>query len=151
MIENRFIRYLELPAPPQSLLDSISLDITRYEKKSGGRMNPDTYAWSDSNNEQINQWCQENICKDIYWAFQYMTGEAKMHKDGGTLTKMNFIIDCGGNNVLTEFFADDGETKLASYNIEPLRWHIFKADSYHRVINIEPGRVRFAITGRIFG
>ena len=149
MYTPRYIQYVNFPPIPKELLDRINRDFAQYCKEPG-RFNSDTYWWSDSFNEEINQWCQQNICADMYFAFQVATGNMVPHKDSGTKIKINYVIDTGGLNVLTEFFDDDFTTKLASYCIEPHRWHIFKADTAHQVINIEPGKVRFSITGRIF-
>ena len=56
----------------------------------------------------------------------------------------------GGPNVITEFYNDDLTTKLASYSIPANKWHIFKADTYHSVSNIDPDQIRLGITARIF-
>lgn len=148
MLPPEYIRYLNVPKFPQQIIDSATRDFSLYERKVDSRF--DTYMWTDSFNEQINQWCQSNICSNMYFAFQIITGDLAMHKDRGTKIKMNYLIQTGGDDVLTEFFDDDQQTKLASYNIVADRWHIFKADTYHSVTNIAPGQVRFSITGRIF-
>jgi hypothetical protein len=108
------------------------------------------YAWSSHGTEDINTWCQQNISAEMYFASQCMINNVDIHKDIGTKIKLSFILDTGGNDVVTNFYADDQITLLASYVIEPNRWHIFKADTYHQVSNITPGQVRFSITGRIF-
>ena len=155
MYNHRYIQYLNLPAIPNEILAKIPTDSADYTDFSkivipNGK-NKDRYRWTDVNNQELNQWCNENICADMYYAFQFMIGNSRLHKDIGTLTKINYVLDTGGDDVLTEFFADDQVTKLASYKIEPKRWHIFKADTYHQVINVKPGKTRFAVTARIFG
>jgi hypothetical protein len=144
-----YIRYLNLPSFPQQIINSIPRDFSLYERKTDSRLAA-AYMWTDSFNEQVNRWCQSNICSDMYFAFQIITGDLAMHKDKDTKIKINYLVQTGGDKVLTEFFDDDQLTKVASYNIDANRWHIFKADSYHSVTNIIPGQVRFSITGRIF-
>ena len=149
MYTPRYIQYVNLPQIPEEILDRISRNFDEYRKSPGTQINPDTYWWSDSFNEEINQWGQQNICADMYFAFQAAAGDLRVHKDHQTKIKLSYLLDCGGDNVLTEFF-DDQNNKLASYCIEPNRWHIFKADTAHQVINTSPGQIRFSITARIF-
>jgi hypothetical protein len=144
----RYIQYLNLPQIPKEIFDTIPTDFSLYESKYKAKI--DTYMWTDSHNQQLNEWCQTNICPDMYFAFQIITGDMGMHKDIGTRVKINYLVQTGGDNVLTEFFDDDQTTQLASYTIDAHRWHILKADTYHGVTNVAPGQVRFSITGRIF-
>lgn len=150
MYTPRYIQYVNLPQIPEEMLNRINRDFDQYRKQPGNVANPDTYWWSDSFNEEINQWCQQNICADMYFGFQAAVGDLRLHKDFHTKIKLTYVLDSGGDRVLTEFFDDDYTTKLASYCIEPNRWHIFKADTAHQVVNTEPGKIRFSITGRIF-
>ena len=150
MHEPRYIQYLNLPTLPNELISRINRNFEEYQKQPGKVYNTDTYWWSDSFNEEVNQWCQQNICAEMYFGFQAVVGDMQLHTDQVTTIKINYILNCGGSNVLTEFFDESHTHKLASYCIEPNRWHIFKANSPHQVFNIEPGQTRFAITGRIF-
>lgn len=146
-----YLQYVNFPPLPQHILDSIVLDVTQYPNQVLGRSGPNSnYRASSNFNEQVNQWCQENICSSIAWFFQWSLGDLLIHKDAVPKTRINYLITPGGNNVLTEFFNDDKTTKTASYCIEPHRWHILKVDSYHRVVNVEPPAVRFSISGVIF-
>lgn len=140
------IRYLNLPKLPDSLLKQINFNIDEYEKK----FQVNDYIWTDSFNKEVNAWCQENICADMYFAFQIMNGNLGIHKDFGTKTKLIYLLELGGDNVITNFYEDDKVTVTHSYVIESHRWHILKADSYHSVTNVEPGKCRFSITGRVF-
>jgi hypothetical protein len=141
------IRYLNLPSIPEDIISQLNRNFDQYQKKSSALI--EHYTWSDSFNSEINQWCQKNICDTMYWGFQIMTGDMQIHQDFGTLTKLIYLIDAGGNNVYTNFY-DNDKNITHSYVIETNRWHILKADSYHSVIGIEPGQTRFSLTGRIF-
>ena len=127
------------------ILDSVPRDFAGYQ----GLKLSDTYLWSDSYNTELNRWCQDNICPDMYFGFQIITGEIQPHKDVETATKIVYLIQSGGDNVNTEFF-DDQHNLVASYKIQVGRWHVLKADTCHAVKNIQPGQVRFSVTGRIF-
>lgn len=149
MFKKRYIQYLNLPKIPDSIISNIPLDPEMYTTWTNGYKNLNNYKWSDLYSQELNIWCKENVCADMYFGFQMMFGHNEMHKDSGTLTKINYVITPGGSNVTTAFY-DDQSTLLDSYCIEPYRWHIFKADTYHQVKNLEPGQVRFGVTGRIF-
>ena len=64
------------------------------------------------------------------------------------MKKLIYLVELGGNNVLTNFYEEDKITVTNSYNIEARRWHILQAEKYHSVHNVES--VRFSITGRVF-
>jgi hypothetical protein len=110
----------------------------------------DIYTWSDSFNDVINIWCQENICKEMYWAFQIIRADMPIHKDKGTKTKFCYLLDLGGDNVETKFYDDDKTTVVDSVVLKSHKWHILNVDSFHNVVGIEPDKTRFSITGKIF-
>ena len=146
MYTPKYVRYLNFPQLPDYILQKINFNFDQYESKSPGR----NYVWTDSFNQEIDEWCKQNICEDMYWAFQIITGELPMHQDKGTKVKMIYLLDTGGPDVYTEFYSDDQTTLLQSVKLELHRWHIMKVDVFHRVTGVESGKTRFSITGRIF-
>jgi hypothetical protein len=156
MYSTQYIRYLNFPPIPSSIIESINPTILLESFKQDvkeHKKNPsmyETYTWTDESNAELNAWCQDNICADMYYAFQIITGILPIHKDNGTKIKLNYIVIPGGANVITEFYNDDLTTKLASYSILANKWHVFKADTYHSVSNIDPDQIRLGITARIF-
>lgn len=147
MYKSRYIQYFNFPKVPTHIIESIKLDPNFYTKK----ISHGNYNWTDQYNEELNAWGQENICADMYFAFQFFERPNIIHTDTGTHTKLNYVISTGGPNVLTHFYDDDRSTILDTYHIEPFRWHIFKADTFHSVPGpFEPGQIRFAITAKIF-
>ena len=140
------ICYLELPKIPYDILQIIPTELNKYHCK----INYGTYNWSDSFNQELNAWGQQYICKDMYFAFQLMTGDVPIHKDIGTQIKLIYLIETGGPNVLTKFWKDDQCTLLDSYKIKTHAWHILKADVFHSVDGVQPGQLRWSITGRVF-
>ena len=148
MYPYHYYRQLNLPRVPDDILAQINLDPKDYTKTL--RLTHDVYTWTDQFNEAINSWCQENICKEMYWAFQFMTGDLPIHKDNVTLNKFVYVIEPGGLNVVTSFYTEDHSTQLESIVLETHKWYILKVDTPHDVSGIEPGKLRFAITSRIF-
>jgi len=155
MYTPRYIQYVNFPEIPKELIECIIpqnlVDLfNQNENKKSTRIH-ETYTWTDDLNEKINVWGQQNICPDMYYAFQLMTGPLPIHKDRITKTKLNYIVSTGGDNIMTTFYDEDRTTELASYNIPINKWHLFKADTYHSVGDLAPGQIRLAVTARIFG
>lgn len=147
----KYYRFLNLPRIPDDILCQINREFDSYQRKNPGTgVNRDVYVWSDSFNQVINDWCQQNICSEMYWGFQIIRGNMQPHVDNVTVIKMNYLVDTGGPDVITEWYAEDGVTVIDSVVIDPHRWHILKVDTLHGVKNVMPGATRFSITGRIF-
>jgi hypothetical protein len=144
------IRYLNLPKIPKYITKTISKNVNDYQWDKNSQPKPgyeESYIWTDSNNSIVNNWCKTNICEDMYWAFQLMRKDVDLHRDRGTEIKLSYLLDSGGDNVVTEFL-DEQLNVTHSYVIEPNRWHILNVKCLHRVININS--LRFSVTGRIF-
>ena len=152
MYPYKYYRYIDLPKLPENILKNINRNFHEYEKKDNVRnaISYQVYTWSDSFNEEINQWCQENICSSMYWGFQIINGDIPVHRDMNTLTKFTYILDSGGPEVFTEWYDEDQSTVIDSVVLETHRWHILKVDAFHSVRGVQPGMKRFSITGRIF-
>jgi hypothetical protein len=57
-------------------------------------------------------------------AIQAITNEQPIHIDYGRVTAFNYIVELGGNNILTSFYNDlDGQDEIENICIEPFRWH----------------------------
>jgi len=144
MYPPRYIQYLNLPLIPNDLISELPNNLDAYETKK-----IENYNWSKSHNTKINEWGQENISQEMYFAFQIMTGDLPIHKDVDSKTKLLYIIDQGGKNVLTKFW-DDNFNLLDEYVIQKNKWHVFKADTYHSVEGIESNNLRWSVIARIF-
>ena len=146
MYPYQYYRYINLPRVPNEIVGKIKIDPAEYN----GVLRGESYKWSDDFNQEVNDWCQKNICNDVYFAFQMMTTDHHIHRDKGTKTKFIYLLDTGGDSVVTNFYDDDQTTIVDSVVLEPHRWCILKVDSYHSVAGVENGKTRFAITGKIF-
>ena len=144
-MNNNYISYLDLPKIPDSILNSLPRKLEDYVPK----RNYFTFHWSESHNIELDKWCKENISKDLYYAFMLTNGDLLLHKDVGTITKLNYIIDAGGDQVYTKFYNEDKKL-VREYVIEPHRWHLLKSDSYHSVNGIAKNQLRFSVTAKIF-
>lgn len=148
MYPYRYFRYLNLPPIPENLLDQLPRDFDSYQRKDPGKWG-DGYKWTDSHNQDINAWCQANICDSMYWGFQIIKSDLAPHIDNGTKYKLVYLIDTGGPDILTEWF-DQELNQVDSVILEAKRWHMLKVDSLHSVRGLLPGAVRHSVTGRLF-
>lgn len=146
MYSYHYYRYVNLPKLPEELIAGINKNFDEYEVK----VQADTYTWSNSFNQDINAWCRNNICDNMYWGFQIIRGDLATHVDRETEIKFIYLLDTGGDNVVTSFYKEDNATVVDSVVLEPHRWHILKVDIPHGVTGVEYGRTRFSITGKIF-
>lgn len=146
MYKQHYVQFIKLPEIPQTIVDSIPREFNAYTRK----ISYGTYNWSDEFNAEIDKWGKENICQDMYFALQIMTGDVDKHKDIGTKTKFIYLLQSGGEKVYTRFWSDDFRTLLDEYLIPCNQWHILQADSVHSVEGIDPGSIRWSITGKIF-
>lgn len=149
MYPYKYYRYINLPLIPQSVVATMEMNFDKYEKRDAGR-HGDTYKWSDSFNTEINKWCQENICNEMWWAFQFIKGDLGIHQDVVTKYKFVYLLDTGGDDVITEWFNDDKTEVVDSVVLEPLRWHILKVDTWHSVRGVKEGSTRYSVTSRLF-
>jgi hypothetical protein len=145
----KYYRYLSLPLIPQSVTDQINRNFDQYEKKDPGGHGL-IYTWSDSFNQAVNDWCQQNICAEMYWGFQIIRGDLMPHIDNVTKVKLTYLVDTGGDHVITEWYDTDKTTVLDSVTLAANRWHMLKVDTWHGIRNVDPGAVRLSITGRVF-
>jgi hypothetical protein len=146
MLPAQHIQYLNLPPIPQEFIDKLTLNFDQYQKNTN---DPNNWWWSDSFNQEINKWCQKNICSSMYFAFQYAVGGLPVHKDTSKI-KLNYVLNTGGSDVITSFYDEDKTTVLNSYRIDPQRWHLIKVDVFHGVKNISADSYRFSVTGQVF-
>jgi hypothetical protein len=144
MYKPRYIQYLNLPKIPDSIIKNLPKNFESYET-----LNIDNYNWTKSHNHDLNEWAQEHISEEMYFAFQIMTGDLPVHKDVDSKTKLLYIIDQGGDNVFTKFW-DDKPNLLDEYVIDKNRWHVLKSDTNHSVEGIEQGKLRWSVIARIF-
>jgi len=140
-----YIKYVNWPKIPDSILNNILKNDCEYTT----HFNYSTFNWSESNNEELNVWGKQVISEELYFAFTLIKGDLLLHKDPMDL-KLNYVINSGGEKVVTRFWANNKKDLLAEYVIEPHRWHIFKSDTFHSVHGIEKNQTRFSISTKIF-
>ncbi len=145
---NEYIRYLNLPKIPSSLLEDF---------KTNSQLCPhmtSPFFKTGEHCDEITKWCQQNISADSFYGVQIMDANVSPHKDqanyaGIPESKLVYLVDPGGDSVKTVFW-DNNEKFLKYYVIKPFRWHLIQVNVLHSVSGIEPGNKRWAVTTQIF-
>lgn len=141
-----FVRYINFPKIPSVIINNLPKDINQYKSI----LDLGNYTNSNTYNEEIMEFCSNNICPGVEWRQQFITGDLIKHIDYGVTSKFLYIYEQGGDNVITRFWDDSKQILLKEYHIACNRWIIMKVDTYHSVHNIDIGKIRRAIVGWIF-
>lgn len=144
------IQYINLPQVPDNIIKRLAQNYKEYTptKLSRDTIQKAAYIRSLTNVEIYREWCNENIAM-APWSVQLMDDDIPIHKDiNGVRLRLTYLIDAGGDDVLTRFYNDD-RSIIESHKIELFRWHLFDTTVFHDVVGIEADRYRFAITASI--
>jgi hypothetical protein len=68
-----------------------------------------------------------------------------IHKDVNREIVYNYILDCGGNDVLTVWYDEDKTTELLNVKIPKNTWHVMDVTKFHTVKNITETRIALTI------
>lgn len=159
-----YARLLNFPPLPQYIVDKIDFNYQNYLNYDLTDTSPENCIDqtllspenkrtmnSHHNTELLNEWCHENICDSMHFFWMLRSfRDQRNHKDVGTKVKLIYVLDPGGDQVTTTWYADDQKTVLQKIQLETHQWYILKTDMYHQVQGVEHGRVRFCVGARIF-
>ena len=148
-----YIRYLNLPPIPEYFL-------FEFEDNSNLFPEQDTlFIKTGDHCENINKWCQENICDSMFFGVLMMQNDLPIHKDTPAFpinnvwyvpdSKITYLADAGGEEVYTRFWDEEGNL-LKEYLIEPRRWHLIQVNVPHSVEGVQPPRKRWSVTTQLF-
>jgi hypothetical protein len=79
------------------------------------------------------------------WKYHNVSGIVPIHKDWSRSFPVNYVIEAGGNNVITSWYNDD-HSLIEEHKIKPNKWHILSGKVFHGVKGIEPGKERILIS-----
>ena len=146
MYKPEYIRSIRLPLIPRKLINQLPVDFSLFKRHSAAG----PFSRSDSFSIDINNWCNQNISKDINFGFQIIEDNVPIHIDRRVKVKLFYLIRSGGKNVKTRFWTPDHQQCIAEYNIIESGWYFFQADAPHSVEGIEIGKTRLSLVGKIF-
>lgn len=160
--------YLDLPSLPTEFIDqckkNIDLidnnDFLNLKNKKEGIGHSITFIPS-----HVSKWLKQNCTGPLfkeeipYEARSFMlhvshyikheegNGTHPIHFDYGREYAINYIIDKGGDQVITSWYKNDRKTVIEELEIEPFRWHIIRVKpALHGVRGIQLGRLRCVVS-----
>ena len=149
------IRYLNLPAIPQLLIDNFVARSRLFPDMT----QPYYHAVEYDLLGEINQWGQEFICNSSYISANIIKGDLATHRDRISshlsnrplqpASKLCYMVSAGGSNVKTTFYEDDCSTVINEYIIQPNKWFLFDSYTNHAVHGIEPDNVRLVFISQM--
>lgn len=147
-------RYRNFPKVPDKLIAE-ALEAIKGEDL---RLNRELYSDRNDPGEQagcicafteipnLRKWFNKNIrphLKDQERELHVQTigTDVKPHKDPARRRVLNYLIDTGGDTVLTLHYKEDRKTMINAVQIEPFRWHELQTDVFHSVLGHERKRI----------
>ena len=144
-----YITYLNFPSIPKYLIEPIQ-DVLK------GPFTYDAgYFKSRNVGKDLEFWLQTIFPYKISALYQVSNYTLPIHIDVGIDAKVedrifaiNYILESGGDQVVTDIYAHDKTTVLQSTKIEAHRWHYLPTYKYHGLTGLTPDcdRVSISIT-----
>jgi hypothetical protein len=145
-----YIKYLNhIPPVPENLLDSMEDIVTMIPEETV--VKSFKYFQYKSVNSDLNEWVYKNFKLKCYAKYQVILNGIPIHKDnpafpGDRRIAFNYLLQLGGDNVLTTVYDEDKSTILQEERLQLKRWHSLVVEKYHGVSNIENDKKRIALT-----
>lgn len=136
-----------IPPVPKNLILSVD-EARQNENTYAGSAPVDVYG-SFYPNESLRDWIQQYYDYEVVVRYQIFTQSLPIHRDHGILgRKSNYIIEAGGDNVLTQWWDDEKNPQkiLHQEKCETNTWYDLDIETPHSVINVE--KTRYSITVR---
>ena len=147
----KFVQVLEMPKVPPELVRMALLCIRAPALQKRIAQEDGSFGFIslwDAQIPSLRLWLEQNIAP-VMWHLSYFSRDMYAHKDPRTKTRMIYILEPGGENVVTRFYDEDKETLLSTELLATEEWSIMNANRYHDISGIEEGKFRYALTARI--
>lgn len=77
---------------------------------------------------------------------QRISGLLPVHIDARRLITTNYLLETGGENVITSFYKNENDTNPTDSQCLPIRsWHRLNVQNWHGVVGVAPGYQRIAV------
>ena len=138
-----FVKEIALPEVPVDILDIARQQAINWVESVKGTNK--MYRWIPAN-PIVDKWCKENICEYAQWAVQVLTGDLPKHIDESSQVKIQYLIETGGNNVISKSYKND--YVVHSVVCDTNKWYILQTNEFHGVYGVTD--VRIALAARLF-
>ena len=135
-----------LPDVPQELINSLE-EIESFENVFPYPESRHTYA-SYKVPRILQNYLQEFFDYPVIVRYQIIRKNLPIHVDVGIKgIKYNYILDTGGENVLTKFWdsVDNPGKKLFEVKIKQRFWHYLNIETPHSVVGVEQPRISITV------
>jgi hypothetical protein len=139
-----YIKYLKYPAIPVELIKDVRWLI---EDSVIPYVAVTNFFKTLTINQDLFNWLQTNLPIDVIHArYQIIFNGITKHKDStDRVTSVNYLLDCGGDGVMTSVYDDLG-IMLQSECIQLNKWHYLPTHLTHDVTSLGFVRPRIAIS-----
>jgi hypothetical protein len=138
-----FVKEIALPEVPVDILEIARQQAINWVESVKGTNK--MYRWIPAN-PIVDKWCKENICEYAQWAVQVLTGDLPKHIDESSQVKIQYLIEAGGNNVISKSYKND--YVVHSVVCDTNKWYISQTNEFHGVYGVTD--VRIALAARLF-
>jgi hypothetical protein len=126
------------------MITEVYLSLRARELVTGGPRDAGVYEWMMAN-EKLTAWLNQNIGQKTSWSVQTIEGQINVHTDWSHPdTKLNYLVDCGGENISTRWYHDGKE--ITNFVCQPHMWYALQVRIPHDVGLVAPGRYRISVT-----
>lgn len=140
--------FVSLPVIPQNLLDTLTVSA---EHDPVQRTHANGFKTGRYNVHMLDplvvEWLSDVLeIKHVRARVQVISSKGmNIHKDVGRTFALNYIIDPGGDNVLTHFY-DQSKELIESIHIPSKTFHMLRTQVYHSVSGLDPDKQRIALS-----
>jgi hypothetical protein len=139
------IEYVDLPAVPTALIESIE-DIINKPRKDKTFAPVNHPFQTKYVNQELEQHVQSIFPFAVYVQYQVIYDGLPIHIDkGNRLTAYNYLLQLGGDNVTTKIYNENYEVEQ-SETLMLHRWHRLNTSKLHGVHGISTVRVAISAT-----
>ncbi len=152
-----YLAYEQLPQIPEIFMSAIYEKIAQGKDEFDKKYNAINYEfYSLQDQSDFINWVRAEIISKIIQnpnkVNQYKIGvhlikhKIAIHKDHNRDATINYILDPGGDAVVTRFYDEDQKTEIKEVQIPVKTWHALQTNIFHGIHGISPDRKRIAIT-----
>jgi hypothetical protein len=142
------INYINYPSIPEELLLSVD-EIISLPAEANLVKEFQTF-WNKKINPELEEWLRSSFKMKFYAYYQVIHHKIPIHYDkpafkGDRRIAFNYLLDLGGDNVITSIYDKDYKT-LESKCLPLKKWHSIKVEMLHGVEGIDPNKFRVALS-----
>lgn len=137
------IEYVNLQKIPMDLIESTEQIKNKPNKSTVAKDYP--FFKTFHVNDDLKKFLESIFPFEIWCQYQLIFGDIIIHKDPERTLAYNYILDQGGDMVLTNFYSDK-KNLIYSENIKLHQWVKLNTSIFHNVTGLSATRVAISVT-----